>query len=322
MEQIKLDTLDEKILAELDNNARQSNSEIAKKLRINKNVVNYRIKNLEQSGVITGYYTVIDNYKLGYSSYRVYLKLQYASPDKEKEIMDYLVTLPQTWWIGTIKGYFTIGALFGVKSQNEFVAAWKNFNMKFRDHVEESKVVIYYGLEHYRLPFTKKYLGEKANIEYVGVGDRVKVDNIDIALLHAISNNGRLSLLEIAKKLKLTPAAIQYRIKQLIKKNVILGFRAIVDSAKLGYTLYKMDFNLKDVSAYDSMEKFAREHFDIFYLDKTIGWADIEIDTYAKSPARLYEIMEEIRSKFSDKIRSYGFFTYSEITKVKYMPEI
>ncbi len=317
-----LDRLDELILAELDNDARQSNSQIAKKLKINKNVVNYRIKNLEKSAVIKGYYVVIDNYRLGYSSYRVYLKLHYTSPEKEKEIMAYLIKLPQTWWVGAIKGHFNIGALFGAKIQMEFVNTWREFNEKFRYYIEESRVVLYHGLDHYRLPFTKRHLREKAKTESVGLVDVVEVDGTDIALLRFIAANGRIALLEIAKQLNLTPAAIHYRLKQLIKKKVILGFRAIIDTAKLGYTLYKMDFDLNDLSAYDKMQKFAMEHEDIFYVDKTTGWADIEIDSYARSPERFYQILNEFRTKFAASITSYDFLIYSEITKLKYMPEI
>ena len=137
-----IDTVNKKLLAELDNNARQSNSRIAKKLIVGKNVVNYRIKNLEDSGVIQGYYTVINSYILGYSSYRVYLKLQYASAEKEKEIVDYLVKLPQTRWVGFIKGEFNIGVVFLVKNQNELVSIWNNFNKKYHEHIYEPQICI------------------------------------------------------------------------------------------------------------------------------------------------------------------------------------
>ena len=98
-----IDSLDLKILAELDNDARIPNTRIAKKLRVNKNVVNYRINNLEKTGIIKGYYTIIDAYKLEYQGYRLYLKFQYADPIKEEEIMTHFVKLKNTLWIAYIK---------------------------------------------------------------------------------------------------------------------------------------------------------------------------------------------------------------------------
>lgn len=318
----RLDVLDERVLAELDNDARQSNAQIARRLHVNKNVINYRIKNLEKIGIITGYYTVIDTYRLGYSAYRIYLKLQYASPEKEKEIMDYFVALSQTWWVGSIQGRFSIGALIWIKTQKEFVDIWQALQMKFRNFLEDVRVVIYHGLEHYRLPFAKRHLKERARVESIGVGQTIAVDSTDIALLRFIAARARASLLEVAQMLGVTPAAAHYRIRQLMKKRVILGYRAIVDTRKLGYTLYKMNINLRDMRAYEKMRRFAQEHGDIFYLDKTIGFADLEIEAYAQNPQQFYEIMNEIRTRFADVIWDCDFFAFSEITKLKYMPTV
>ncbi len=317
-----LNRIDERILAELDNDARQTNAQIAKKLHVNKNVVNYRIRKLEHSGVIQGYYAIIDTYLLGYSSYRVYLKLQYGDPQKEKEIMDYLIDLPQTWWLGHIKGKFNMAALFWVKTQKEFLDLWLAFAKKYKQNIKESVVMVYHGLEHYRLPFSKRVLGEWAKIESIGVVDNiVAVDAVDIKILQFLASNARSSLLEIANVLKLTPAAIKYRIIQLTKKKIILGYRAIINMNALGYTLYKININLWDLGAYDKMQRFAQTHPDIFYLDKTIGWTDIEIEAYAQNPQRFYEILDEIRTKFSDSIRDEDFFSIPVITKIQYMPK-
>ena len=70
--ELKIDMKDRKILYQLDINARQSISEIAKKVRLNKNTVKYRIERLEREGLILNYYTIIDNSRLGYFSFRVY----------------------------------------------------------------------------------------------------------------------------------------------------------------------------------------------------------------------------------------------------------
>lgn len=317
---MRLDQLDERLLAELDNNARQSNSQIAKRLHVNKNVINYRLNVLEQSGIIRGYYAVIDAYCLGYSSYRIYLKLQHASPKKEQEIIKYLTELLQTRWVGVIKGDFNLGVVFLVRTQEELVEVWNEFNLKFHEYVHESCVGISYGLERYRLPFAKKYLKQRGGVDNVIVGKTGSIDKVDVSLLKLISGNGRMHLLELSKKLNLSPSAVQYRIKQLVGKKIILGFRPILDMEKLGYTLYKIDFNLKSTSAYKKIQEFAKEHDDIFCLVKTIGWADVELEVYSKTTQRFYEILDEIRTKFDDVISDYSFFMYSKIIKFRYTP--
>ena len=50
-----LDLKDRKILYELDFNARQTDSEIAKKVKLSREVVNYRISRLQKNGIIRNF---------------------------------------------------------------------------------------------------------------------------------------------------------------------------------------------------------------------------------------------------------------------------
>jgi len=69
-----LDTKDRKILYELDLNSRQSFSRLAKKVGLSKDAVRYRITSLEEQGVIQRFHTVINVSKLGFISFRIYMK--------------------------------------------------------------------------------------------------------------------------------------------------------------------------------------------------------------------------------------------------------
>ena len=315
-----LGNLDKRIIAELDRGCRQSNSGIARRLRTSKSVVGYRIRNLEKSGIIRGYYAIIDTYKLGYSSYRAYLKLQYAGPEKQKEIMDYLVAAPSVWWAGSIEGHFNMAVLVWAKSQKEFVDFWTDFNSKFRDYVGESSISIYHGLEQYWLPFAKELLKRNAVPDAIGVGELVEIDKTDAKLLKMIAANARAPLLGLSAGLNLTPAAVRYRLRQLMKKKVIVAFRVNVAMDTLGYTLYKASFNLKSMAAYPQMLQYARQTPNIYYVDKSIGWADCEIEIYAHSPAEFYETLAKMRARFADSIRDFDFFAFSKITKLLYVP--
>ena len=62
----KIDLKDRKILFELDINSRQTLTQIGRKVGLPKTVVAYRIKRLQERGIIKSFYTVIDVYKLGF----------------------------------------------------------------------------------------------------------------------------------------------------------------------------------------------------------------------------------------------------------------
>ena len=66
MEGIKLDLKDKKLLYELDMHARQPNSQLAKKVGLSKQAVQYRISRLQEKGIIKGFYPVINVPKLSY----------------------------------------------------------------------------------------------------------------------------------------------------------------------------------------------------------------------------------------------------------------
>ena len=69
----KVDLKDRKILYELDLDARQSLTQIGKKVGLKKDVVSYRINRLQEEGVIQNYWTAIDTFKLGYNVFRIYI---------------------------------------------------------------------------------------------------------------------------------------------------------------------------------------------------------------------------------------------------------
>ena len=56
---------DKKILYQLDLNSRQSNAQIANKEKLRKDTVGYRIKALEEKGIISGYTTRLDTSRPG-----------------------------------------------------------------------------------------------------------------------------------------------------------------------------------------------------------------------------------------------------------------
>ncbi|MBU4242067.1 MAG: winged helix-turn-helix transcriptional regulator [Nanoarchaeota archaeon] len=57
---MKLDFKDKKILYNLDLNSRATLNEIAKKVKLSKQVVDYRLKNLLKNKIIKEFYTVIN----------------------------------------------------------------------------------------------------------------------------------------------------------------------------------------------------------------------------------------------------------------------
>src|SRR3989344_9102514 len=126
-ESVELDLKDRKILYELDVDARQSLAEIGKKVGLSKEVVNYRINKLIESGIIKGFYARIDASKVGFTVFRTFLRLQDVTPEKEKEIIEYIVAQKQIGWCISVQGNWDINFIYWAKDTNQFFNFWREF---------------------------------------------------------------------------------------------------------------------------------------------------------------------------------------------------
>ncbi len=311
----ELDRKDRAILSELDRDCRQSNAEIARKLRLGKHVVSYRIAQLEKNGVISNYYSVIDMSRLGRQSYRIYLKVYPMKKEKYKELLDYLAASQSTWWLGEMDGEWDVGFVVWVKDHYEFEKFWDAFTARFQESIERSRVSVYLRFRTYSQAFLVDNNEERR--EYVtGAGKTAKIDEKDMKLLGVLANQARAGTLEIAKMTGLTPVQVAYRIKKLVKDGVVSGFRANIFLDDL--TLYKVDFQLKSTSRRKGMHAYAMTEKWCVYTDESIGFADFELDLLCPSHPEFKRAVERFKMKFFDDIRDYQFEIYSRVVKIRY----
>ena len=62
----------------------------------------------------------------------------------------------------------------------------------------------------------------------------MKIDDIDRRILRALSRNGRISNLDLADRIGLSPSACLRRVQELERIGIIKGYRAVLDAEKLG----------------------------------------------------------------------------------------
>lgn len=318
---IKLDLKDRKILYELDQNSRQALSQLGKKVGLPKNVVAYRIKRLEKKGIIKNYYTIIDASKLGYISFRIYLNFQYTTPEIEKEIIDYFIKNKHTYWIGSITGKFNLVVIMWVKNVNDFYNFWQDTLNKYRDYIQDQLLTFYFQLIHYKYTYLLPTKKEKGKAEVSGGSKKIKTDSTDFMILRILSKNARVPVTEIAKKLNTTPTVVKYRIKKLTKLGVIQGYRTRIDLLKLGYLHYKVDIFLKDYKRVNDIIKYIKFCPNLVYLNKTVGYADIEIELHYKNLTELEIFMNDLKTKFKGLIKNHTYFVIDPFLKIQYMPE-
>ena len=65
----------------------------------------------------------------------------------------------------------------------------------------------------------------------------VDIDKIDLQLLSHLQNDGRTSIVELSKRVNLSPTPCTQRIKRLEQSGVIIGYHARISPAALGQAL-------------------------------------------------------------------------------------
>jgi Lrp/AsnC family leucine-responsive transcriptional regulator len=64
-----------------------------------------------------------------------------------------------------------------------------------------------------------------------------ELDSVDLRLLELLQSNGRITNLELAEQLGLSPTPVARRWKRLEEEGYIRGYAALVDRKKLGYSV-------------------------------------------------------------------------------------
>ncbi len=71
----------------------------------------------------------------------------------------------------------------------------------------------------------------------VSEANRPLLDRIDLKILRALQQDGRISNLKLAECVALSPTAVLARVQRLSKEGVIQGYEARLDAVKLGVGL-------------------------------------------------------------------------------------
>jgi DNA-binding Lrp family transcriptional regulator len=313
---MELSRKDSRLLFELDQDSRRSNLSIAKALGISKNTVAARIERFQKLGVIKDFYTVIDAGKLGYRGVRVYVKLRQCPPKRREEILNYFDKSPVMWWVGSIEGEFDLGVVAWIKELAEFESLWKGFEKKFHKYLARACVSLFTGIYDGTVGFLEP--SKERGVCYVGTYSKTDVDKNELGVLGVLSDDARARTVSVASKLGLSPLTVQHCIRRLKKKGIIKGFRVRLDLPLLGYTFYKINFQIFDIGARQKMLSHALACPNVLYIDETIGFADLEVEAVFRTHTEFREFLDDFLKRFSKDIVDYNYFIYLKVHKIKH----
>lgn len=318
---IDLDLKDRKILFELDFNSRSPISEIARKVGLSKQTVDYKIKNMVRSGVIAGFWPVINNQKLGYVYGRLFIKTHNLTEEKESKIMSELIDNPMVCWIMRAEGAYDLFVSGWFRTLGEFKRFSDDILSKHGLYVKEIRESIGIELNHFPPRFL---IDSKSRIKITTREDRefVKLSDIERKILVVLCENSRRTVVEMSKGLGISPKVLTYHLRRLEEKGVIMGYRITLNYNMLGYSYYKIFFSLTNVTS-DSLARF-REFFQrdsrLIYIIDALGMANFDAELVFKSQTDFFDFLHDMKFKFPNTVKEYDAMVITDTLKVNFLP--
>jgi len=321
-----MDLKDRKILYQLDLNCKQSNTQIGKKVGLSKEVVNYRIKRMQDDGTIKYFWTAINSLKLGYYAFRIYINFLDVNSDIKNEIIQYFKKYKNIWTLHSAKGPVDLDAVLWSNDIYKFNQFWNKTLDKYGNHFERYAVSILTQVDCLKKSYLLSDNYDKSDREFYSIsccGNPVMIDKLDYKLLNEIAINARIPIVKLAEKLNCSTQTINYKIKTMIKKDIIKAFRVGIDVSKLGLQNCTIDIYLKDHTKGKQIEDYLRINpYVENIMNMTIGWCDFNFELMVKNIDSLTRIIDDIDNKFSGVIRKTNFWMAKEIHKERWLPEL
>lgn len=300
---MKIDKIDKKILYLLDRDCRITDTKIGKLISKSKESVRSRIKKYIDNKVITGYTVFIDKTKLGYTPYKLYLKISNV-PEKKELLIKEIKENPNIFWFSVIDGAWDIGLTYFSKTSQDYFDFQNQILSEYRDIIikKETGIVvnIYFGSKKFLIDNKKDYFTTQGFNKL----EHYVLDDLELKIIDILLNNSRTSFSEMSRRLNVSIDVIKSRINKLIKREIITRFYAKIDFSKLGCEFYKAFLYLKCVSK-DDLQKIINYHSNdpnIINMVRQISSWDLEFEIMVENYQKYNQIVNDIKLNFANII--------------------
>ena len=131
-----------------------------------------------------------------------------------------------------------------------------------------------------------------------------EIDKEDEQIITLLSENCRISLLDISEKVKMSPNGVKNKIKNLEKKKIIIGYKTKINYEILGYLHFRVFLHLGKFTTelYDNIRNFLSHRGNVESISRYIGYADIDFRCYSKDIQGLYNLISALKDNFLQNI--------------------
>ncbi len=144
---------------------------------------------------------------------------------------------------------------------------------------------------------------------------KMKLDSRDLRMLYELDRNARISLKELAKKVRLSKDTALYRLKKLEKEQIILRYQAYLDHGKLGYMSARINLKLQNTTPEKEAEiiQFITAQQNVGFFASVEGNIDLVIWLLVRSIDELDSFWYSISNRYLNYIEKTEVGIYTKI---------
>jgi len=125
----------------------------------------------------------------------------------------------------------------------------------------------------------------------------VDADATDVQILSLLQDDGRMSIVDLAKAVALSPTAVTRRIQRLEEQGVIRGYSARVDYGRLGWEMAAfVEVRFTGTTSADDMDRLATTLPEASAAYTTAGHQDVLMLVRATSVGHLRDVINRLRT--------------------------
>ncbi len=315
----EIDSKDRAILYHLDRDSRQPISKISKKVKLNREVVRYRIDRMLKDGIIQKFLTFVSVPRLGYMPTMFFMRFQNTSAKDEEEIAKYLNEKKNVVWLGSTHGRFDMGFVMcarSIKEISDFIADFRDKYRRFISDFSMTNIVLAWR-------FPRKYLVEETDRDIRKAESLGKIhykdthlDEVDKAIIIALGEDGRMKAVDVARKAGISADAVADRIKKLKRTGTIENSTIVLDNMALKRRFFKTFITFHNIKKIEKrFLNYCDEHPNAVQIKRVLGPWEYEVDLELQDEMELRATEADFKEKFKDAVRSTSFVSVHKIHK-------
>ncbi|MEQ8322107.1 MAG: Lrp/AsnC family transcriptional regulator [Rhodospirillales bacterium] len=144
------------------------------------------------------------------------------------------------------------------------------------------------------------------------------LDFIDHSIITALQDDGRISNVQLAEKVGLSPSACLRRVQILEDKGIISGYAALIDAAALGWSTHVIVSITLERQSEDFLSAFERavaDCPDVMECYLMAGDADYVLRLQARDAADYERIHKEYLSRLPGVARIQSSFALRQVVR-------